>query len=218
VSRLFRTAWAFDEGLSSHQLMPNRGIRDVFSGTVHGSFQVDDAGAATNGTGSAFRTPLTAFGTGGPEIGPLGSARNVESNTNKPPQLSALLGMARKKEMNAALSFGPLATELSSRTPGLGSADVSANAERFARRQGLWGSLIFLKSRIASYIGPIDTVKFDLVVDPEVNGWSTLCFTIRTRAALEAVLELDERLRDLIGESIAAKHLVYFAVRFDFAE
>jgi len=119
---------------------------------------------------------------------------------------------------NAALSFGPLTTELSFHTPRHGSADVSADAERFARRQGLWGSLIFLKSRIASSVGPIDTVKVDLVVDPEVDSWSTLCFAIRTRAALEAVLDLDERLRDLIGESIAAKHLVYFAVRFDFAE
>jgi hypothetical protein len=214
ASGLFRTARAFDERPSSHQLMLNREMSRAFSETAQGSFQVADVTAATHRRGSIFCTPLAV----GPEIGPLGSAINGDSNLDRPPRSSTLLGTAATKEGNAALSFEPLAAELSSHTPGHGSADVSAKAECFARRQGVWGTLIFLKSRIASEVGPVDTVKVDLVVDPEVDGSSTLSFTIRTRAALEAVLDLDGRLRDLIGESIAARHLVYFAVRFDFDE
>jgi len=114
--------------------------------------------------------------------------------------------------------IGTVTAEVSSHAPGHGSADVSEAAERFARQHGIWSSLIILKAKIASNLEPIDAVKVDLISDPEVEDWCTLCFTIRTRAALEAALELDERLRDLIGESIAVKHLVYFAVRFEFAE
>ncbi len=162
ASGLFRTARAFDERPGSHQLMPNREMSRAFSETAQRSFQVADVTAATHRRGSIFCTPLAAFGTVGPEIGALGSAINGESNLDRPPRSSTLLGTAATKEGNAALSFEPLAAELSSHTPGHGSADVSANAERFARRQGVWGTLIFLKSRIASEVGPVDTVKVDL--------------------------------------------------------
>lgn len=93
---------------------------------------------------------------------------------------------------------------------------ISAKAARFAKRHGLWGLTILLTRSIRSSLRSGDTVKLDLAVDPEVDGWFTLAFTIHTRAAPEAVLDLDDRLHDIVSDSIPVKHLSYFAVRFEF--
>lgn len=96
--------------------------------------------------------------------------------------------------------------------------EVSESAERFARGHGLWGSLVVLKSLVTRHKDFVSAVKVDLVSDPEVSGWFTLRFCVRTIAGLAEVLEFDDRLRDLMIESIPAKDQIYFAIGFQFEE
>lgn len=94
--------------------------------------------------------------------------------------------------------------------------EVSDEAERFAKTHGLWGSLVVLKSLVVRQRDLISAVRVDLISDAEVSNWFTLCFCLQTSAGVLEVLELDNRLRDLMIESIPADDLIYFAIRFQF--
>ena len=94
--------------------------------------------------------------------------------------------------------------------------EVSDAAERFARAQGLWDSLVVLKSLVNRDKELVSGVKVDLVSDPEVSGWFTLRFCVRTSAELPEVIEFDDWLRDLMIKSLPAKDQIYFAIGFQF--
>jgi hypothetical protein len=94
--------------------------------------------------------------------------------------------------------------------------EISDEAERFAKGHGLWPSLLVLKSLVTRHDDLVSTVKVDLLADAEVSNWFTLCFCLRTSAGVLEVLELDNRLRDLMIESIPADDLIYLAIRFQF--
>jgi len=100
--------------------------------------------------------------------------------------------------------------------PWMPTANISTNAGSFARQHGLWGSLIVLKTLILRYTGLVAAIEVDLLSDPEVAGWNTICFRVRTNADLPEVLAFDDRLRDQISASIPTRNQIYFAIRFDF--
>ena len=104
----------------------------------------------------------------------------------------------------------------SAHSPRIAPANVSTSAESFAREHGLWGSLIVLKNLILRYTGLVASIEIDLVSDPEVAGWNTICFCIRTNADLPEVLTFDEQLQNQVRSSIPTSDQIYFAVRFDF--
>ena len=62
----------------------------------------------------------------------------------------------------------------------------------------------------------VSALKVQLSSDPEVEGWFTICFRIRTHADVPEVLDFDDRLRLQIGEDLPFKDQVFFAVCFDF--
>jgi hypothetical protein len=95
---------------------------------------------------------------------------------------------------------------------------VSPEAARFAKRHGFWGSALLLVSRMRSCLNSGDTVKLDVVADPEIDGWSILCATVRTNATTESVIDLDLQLREMVADCLSSAHSVYFAVRFDLVE
>ena len=94
--------------------------------------------------------------------------------------------------------------------------EISDEAERFAKGHGLWGSLRVLQSLLTPHQDLVSAVRVDLVSDPEVSNWFTLRFCLRTTAGLPDDLELDNRLRDLIFESIPAADRIFFAMQFQF--
>ena len=96
------------------------------------------------------------------------------------------------------------------------SADISADASAFAKKHGLWGSLVILKTMILSNTNLVSALKVELSSDPEVEGWFTICFRIQTHADVPEVLDFDDRLRLQIGEDLPSKDQVFFAVCFDF--
>lgn len=108
--------------------------------------------------------------------------------------------------------------DLTMSSAGRAVARIAPEAERFAKRRGLWGSAVLLTSRLVGSLGSADSLKLDLVADPEVNGWSVLCATIRTNAPLQSALRLDSRLREIFVDSIASVHSIYFAMKFDLVE
>jgi hypothetical protein len=94
---------------------------------------------------------------------------------------------------------------------------VSPEAERFARRHGLWGSLILLKSLIMSNRTLFLGVAVNLVPDAEITGRFTVSFTVRTDAEISDILDFDERIRGLVYDQLPMDDQVYFAVQFEFA-
>ncbi len=205
----FRGVVDFSADLSGRSLLPSA----LFPSRTYG-FLEDDPIPATER--SVLRASLSTFGSSA-EDGTLRSGAHERTGIDCSSPPSAFSRSTGGNGKSVAPSLAPFAAELSSHAPERELTHVSEDAERFARRHGLWGSIIFIKSWIAGYIDAIDGARIDLVIDREVDGWATLCLTIRTRAGLETALNLDARLRETIGESIACRHLPLFAVRFDFA-
>jgi len=95
-------------------------------------------------------------------------------------------------------------------------ANVSGQAERFAREHGLWGSLVILKTILIQETALIDGVNVELVPDPEVRDRFLISFNLRTHRPVAEVPEFDDRVRAVIYDEIPAADQVYFAVHFDF--
>jgi hypothetical protein len=130
---------------------------------------------------------------------------------------TALQSIGRLGELYiGATKAGARIGEIYSHDPRTTTTEVSEPAERFAKGHGLWGSLVVLKSLVNRHKDLVSAVRVDLVSDPEISGWFTLCFCVRTSAGLPEVLEFDDRLRDLMIESIPAKDQIYFAIGFQF--
>jgi hypothetical protein len=96
---------------------------------------------------------------------------------------------------------------------------VSEKAERFARSQALWLSLVRIKSLVleADARGVVEAVDVDVVGDPEVGDKLLICFSIRVNAPIPETLDLDQRISGLMYEEVPREDQIHFAVRFDFA-
>jgi hypothetical protein len=95
--------------------------------------------------------------------------------------------------------------------------NISAEAERYARKHGLFGSLRVMKSLVLPGASLIKSIDIDLVQDPETTDSFLICFSVDAVACVSDVLEFDRRLRDSIFDAVPADDRAYFAVRFDFA-
>jgi hypothetical protein len=96
------------------------------------------------------------------------------------------------------------------------SVNVSDPAESFARKHGLWGSLIVLKSLILGGEFPLLSINVALVSDAEISGHHAISFNIRTNAEPSDVLDFDERIRELAYDQLPMDDQIYFAIRFEF--
>lgn len=93
---------------------------------------------------------------------------------------------------------------------------TSEAAEVFARDHGLMDSLVLFRGLVLQRRDVVNAVRIDLISDPEVRDWFTICFCIQTSAPIERVLTFDEHLRGFMYDQMPLEHHVYFAVRFEF--
>lgn len=135
------------------------------------------------------------------------------------------LGARRARFQNVSMPIGSGPTEdstlhlgmlVSAQLQVVPPVSVSEKAENFARNRGLWGSLIMLKSLILKGSHPFSSLNIDLVADPEIPGWFSICFTLRTSADLPDILHFDESIRGLVYDQLPLEDQTHFAVRFEF--
>ena len=219
LSGLFRPAWPWASTRGSTEFAPAQVLCSAFSLRAHRAVRVDSGLAATHGLGTpSDRMTLASLGVYVSQVGDVATTIPEDLADTRSVGTSPILHVqARNRAIpgpNTAAGIGGLSTPAAAQV----SAGVSPEATHFAKRHGLLGSAVLLMSRIRSCLRSSDSVKLDLVTDPEVDGWSILCVTIRTNAPLESAIDLDDRLRETIADSLSSAVSVYFAVRFDLVE
>ena len=93
---------------------------------------------------------------------------------------------------------------------------ITEAAEKFAKANGLYESLLHAKQIVRKMIPAIRALAVDVEEDPEEGGYTTICFQIETRQPVDRVLESDNALEDALIQEIPAKDRFFFSLKYRF--
>ncbi len=93
---------------------------------------------------------------------------------------------------------------------------IPADVTQFARRKGIYRSLLKATEIVRQTTPALRGIRVEVSRDPEVVGWTTLCFHIRTRAGVEAVLAGEDALCAAMYERIGARDRCLLAFLYEF--